>query len=72
MSIETFPDLIARVRAGDAAAADALYRLYQPQLRLEVGLRLRDPRLRRLIDPRARRPARRRTSTRWERRSTNA
>jgi RNA polymerase sigma-70 factor (ECF subfamily) len=45
-----FRDLMARLRAGDQRAAEELFRLYQPQVRLEVRLRLRDPRLRRLVD----------------------
>jgi hypothetical protein len=45
-----FPDLIRRVRAGDAHAAAELFRQYELLLRLEVRLRLRDPRLRRLFD----------------------
>jgi RNA polymerase sigma-70 factor (ECF subfamily) len=45
-----FPELLARVRAGDPQAAEELCRLYEPQVRLEVRLRLRDPRLRRLLD----------------------
>lgn len=45
-----FPDLMVRVRAGDARAAEDLFRQYESQLRLEVRLRLRDPRLRRLVD----------------------
>jgi RNA polymerase sigma-70 factor (ECF subfamily) len=43
-------DLIRRVRAGDADAAEELWRRYEPLLRREVRLRLRDPRLRRLFD----------------------
>jgi RNA polymerase sigma-70 factor (ECF subfamily) len=45
-----FPDLMARIRAGDAHAAEHIFRQYESQLRLEVRLRLRDPRLRRLVD----------------------
>jgi RNA polymerase sigma-70 factor (ECF subfamily) len=45
-----FSDLMARVRRGEPHAAEELFRLYQPKVRLEVRLRLRDPRLRRLID----------------------
>jgi RNA polymerase sigma-70 factor (ECF subfamily) len=45
-----FPDLMVRIRAGDARAAEDLFRQYEAQLRLEVRLRLRDPRLRRLVD----------------------
>lgn len=45
-----FPDLMARVRGGDARAAEHLFGQFAAQLRLEVRLRLRDPRLRRLVD----------------------
>jgi RNA polymerase sigma-70 factor (ECF subfamily) len=45
-----FPDLMARMRGGDARAAEDLFRQYESQVRLEVRLRLRDPRLRRLVD----------------------
>ena len=46
----TFPNLMARLRQGDPRAAEDLCRHYESQLRLEVQLRLRDPRLRRLVD----------------------
>jgi RNA polymerase sigma-70 factor (ECF subfamily) len=45
-----FHDLMCRVRAGDTAAAEELFRSFEPQVRLEARLRLRDPRLRRLVD----------------------
>ena len=45
-----FAELITRVRRGDAQAAEQVFRQFEPQVRLEVRLRLRDPRLRRLID----------------------
>ena len=45
-----FADLMTRIRAGDAHAAEHIFRQYESQLRLEVRLRLRDPRLRRLVD----------------------
>ena len=45
-----FADLMIRVRRGDAQAAEQLFRQFQSQLRLEVRLRLRDPRLRQRID----------------------
>jgi DNA-directed RNA polymerase specialized sigma24 family protein len=45
-----FAELINRVRAGDAPAAEDLFRRSEPQLRLEIRLRLRDQRLRRLLD----------------------
>jgi RNA polymerase sigma-70 factor (ECF subfamily) len=47
---DAFPDLISRLRGGDARAAEELFRRYEAQVRLEVQLRLRDPRLRRLLD----------------------
>jgi RNA polymerase sigma-70 factor (ECF subfamily) len=50
MTEADFPELLRRVRAGDARAAEDLFRHHEPQLRLEVRLRLRDPRLRRLLD----------------------
>jgi RNA polymerase sigma-70 factor (ECF subfamily) len=46
----SFVDLMRRVRAGDAAAADELWRQFEPFLRRDVRLRLRDPHLRRLLD----------------------
>jgi RNA polymerase sigma-70 factor (ECF subfamily) len=45
-----FRDLIARVRAGDAAAAAELVRQYEPTIRMIVRRRLSDPALRRLLD----------------------
>src|SRR6202049_4135345 len=47
---DSFADLIRRVRSGNADAAEELWRRYEPSLRREVRLRLRDPRLRRLFD----------------------
>lgn len=49
---EPFLDLIRRVRAGDAAAAEELVRRYEPEIRLKVRtwLRLRTPELRRAFD----------------------
>jgi RNA polymerase sigma-70 factor (ECF subfamily) len=47
---EAFQDLISKVRAGDDDAAAELVRLYEPAIRREVRLRLRDPRLRRMFD----------------------
>jgi RNA polymerase sigma-70 factor (ECF subfamily) len=43
-----FPDLMARGRRGDVRAAEELLRQFEPQVRLEVQMRLRDPRL--LVD----------------------
>src|SRR5262249_40663469 len=45
-----FADFICRIRAGDAQAATELVQQYEPVIRLEVKLRLSDPRLRRLFD----------------------
>jgi RNA polymerase sigma-70 factor (ECF subfamily) len=47
----SFAEFFRRVRAGDEAAAAELVRRYEPALRLEVRLRLLDPKLRRLLDP---------------------
>jgi RNA polymerase sigma factor (sigma-70 family) len=46
-----FAEFLRRVRAGDELAAVELVRRYEPALRLEVRLRLRDPGLRRLLEP---------------------
>jgi RNA polymerase sigma-70 factor (ECF subfamily) len=46
----TFQDLIARVRAGDEAAAAQLVRDYEPVIRRVVRIQLRDARLRRVLD----------------------
>jgi RNA polymerase sigma-70 factor (ECF subfamily) len=48
--IETFKDLIRRLRAGDHQAAEELVREYASVIRVEVRLRLGDPRLRRAFD----------------------
>jgi hypothetical protein len=45
-----FAEFIDRIRAGDAEAAAELVRRYEPIVRLEVRVRLRDPRLRRAFD----------------------
>ncbi len=47
-----FPELIRRVRLGDASAAEELLRLYEPMIRLRIRtwLRLRNPELRRAFD----------------------
>jgi RNA polymerase sigma-70 factor (ECF subfamily) len=47
----TFADFLRRVCAGDESAATELVQRYEPALRLEVQLRLTDPKLRRLFDP---------------------
>jgi RNA polymerase sigma-70 factor (ECF subfamily) len=46
----SFADLLARVRAREEHAAAELVRRYEPAVRLEIRLRLRDRRLRRLFD----------------------
>lgn len=45
-----FADLIRRVRIGDQRAAEELVQRYEPQIRREARMRLRDPRLRRIVD----------------------
>src|SRR5205085_2247872 len=47
---DSFAQFIRRIRAGDAQAAAQLLQQYEPAIRLEVRLRLRDSRLRRLFD----------------------
>jgi DNA-directed RNA polymerase specialized sigma24 family protein len=46
-----FGEFLRRVRAGDERAAVELVQRYEPSLRLEIRLRLRDPKLRRLLEP---------------------
>jgi RNA polymerase sigma-70 factor (ECF subfamily) len=48
--LESFQDLIRRVRAGDEEAAAELVRLYEPEVRRAVRMSLTDPRLRRTLD----------------------
>jgi RNA polymerase sigma factor (sigma-70 family) len=45
-----FPEFVRRIRSGDTAAAAELVRLYEPAIRLEVRMRISDPRLGRLFD----------------------
>src|SRR4051794_13645581 len=45
-----FADFIRRIRGGDAQAAVELGQRYEPVVRLEVRVRLSDPRLRRVLD----------------------
>jgi RNA polymerase sigma-70 factor (ECF subfamily) len=45
-----FDKLIGRIRSGDEQAATELVRLYEPLIRREVRLRIRDRRLLRLFD----------------------
>jgi RNA polymerase sigma factor (sigma-70 family) len=49
-SPESFPALIARVRAGDELAAAELVRRYEPAIRRAARVRLVDTRLNRLLD----------------------
>jgi RNA polymerase sigma-70 factor (ECF subfamily) len=49
-SPESFPALIARVRAGDEQAAAELVRRYEPAIRRAARVRLVDTRLNRLLD----------------------
>jgi RNA polymerase sigma-70 factor (ECF subfamily) len=46
-----FAEFLRRVRAGDEWAAVELVRRFEPALRLEIRVRLRDPGLRRLLEP---------------------
>jgi DNA-directed RNA polymerase specialized sigma24 family protein len=46
-----FAEFLRRVRAGEESAAVELVRRYEPALRLEIRLRLKEPRLRRLLEP---------------------
>jgi RNA polymerase sigma factor (sigma-70 family) len=50
MMDDDFADFIRRIRSGDPEAAGELVKRYEPAIRLEVRLRLRDSRLRRLVD----------------------
>jgi RNA polymerase sigma factor (sigma-70 family) len=45
-----FTDFLRRIRSGDARAAAELVRQYEPVVRLEVRMRLSDPRLGRVFD----------------------
>jgi len=47
---QSFADLLRRIRRGDEDAAAEIVRLYEPEIRREVRLRLGDPRLRRVFD----------------------
>lgn len=47
---QSFTTFIQRVRAGDRQATEEMVRQYEPEIRREVRLRLRDPRLRRDFD----------------------
>lgn len=45
-----FADFLCRIRAGDARAAEELVRQHERLIRLEVRMRIGDPRLRRVFD----------------------
>jgi RNA polymerase sigma-70 factor (ECF subfamily) len=47
---ENVRELIQRIRAGDEQAAVELVSRYEPVIRREIRLRLRDPRLQRVLD----------------------
>ena len=47
---ELFADLMHRVRAGEAQAADAFVRRYEPVVRRLIRLQLEDSKLNRLVD----------------------
>jgi hypothetical protein len=46
-----FAEFLRRVKAGDERAAVEFVRRCEPVLRLEIRLRLTDPKLRRLLEP---------------------
>ncbi|MCR9199890.1 MAG: sigma-70 family RNA polymerase sigma factor [Planctomycetaceae bacterium] len=50
MTDQPFPTLFAQVRGGDPAAAEQLVRMYEPEIRRVVRVRLTDSRLRRMVD----------------------
>lgn len=47
---DSFADFFGRVQSGDESAAAELFRRYEPAVRMEIRLRLTDPKLRRLLD----------------------
>jgi RNA polymerase sigma-70 factor (ECF subfamily) len=49
-AIQEFRQLVERVRLGERDAAAELVRLYEPEIRRSIRVRLTDPRLRRVID----------------------
>jgi RNA polymerase sigma factor (sigma-70 family) len=49
-SDDSFASFIRRIRAGDARAAEELVKKYEPAIRMEVRMRLGDPRLGRVFD----------------------
>jgi RNA polymerase sigma-70 factor (ECF subfamily) len=50
LEVNSFRDLIRRIRAGDDKAAEELVRHYEPTIRRVARVRLVDPRLRRAFD----------------------
>jgi RNA polymerase sigma-70 factor (ECF subfamily) len=50
MVASAFAELLSRIRAGDALAAEELVRTYEPEIRRAIRVRLTDARLRRLVD----------------------
>jgi DNA-directed RNA polymerase specialized sigma24 family protein len=46
-----FAEFLRRIRVGDEGAAAELVSRYEPALRLEIRLRMKDPKLRRLLEP---------------------
>src|SRR6266851_6812684 len=46
----TFTEFIGRIRAGDEQAAAELVQRFEPVIRLEVRMAIRDPRLNRVLD----------------------
>ncbi len=46
----SFNELVRRVRSGDQDAATDLVRLYEPQVRRAIRVRLTDPRLRQVVE----------------------
>jgi RNA polymerase sigma-70 factor (ECF subfamily) len=47
---ESFAEFVRRIRAGDAQAAQELVQRYESAIRMEVRMRLSDPRLSRVFD----------------------
>jgi RNA polymerase sigma-70 factor (ECF subfamily) len=47
----SFADFLCRIRTGDEQAAAELVSRYEPALRLEIRMRMKDPKLRRLLEP---------------------
>ena len=50
ITVNQFAQLMSQVRGGDENAATELLRLYEPEIRREIRLRLSNPRLRRIVD----------------------